>query len=257
MSLSLVVRLGVTSVVGFGVGGAGCNNASPIRVAAPYPCPSASSAPLQTIGCPVDTVFIRGGEFRRSERLPRLWAGTSFFESFGDFCIDRTEVTVAAYRDCVSSKGCAAAGDGGGCTGGLAEGSSATPINCVSWTKAAAYCATRQRQLPSAMEFEWARRGGQQEWIPPWAGGSAYDHACLSGNKPCAVATFAAMWGVSDLTGNVSEWTSTLLTDERYLVAGGDFATSPGVELDAGVHHPYEPTKESRFIGFRCVLRRG
>ncbi len=72
------------------------------------------------------------------------------------FDLDRTEVTVAAYRRCVSA---------GGCTppafvpGDARFDRDDLPVTHVSWNDAVRYCAFRAARLPTEAEWERAARG--------------------------------------------------------------------------------------------------
>ena len=88
------------------------------------------------------------------------------------FAIDRTEVTVAQYRECVRKfQECVQAG-GKQCPGCTDEGLSEYglcnwqqadrnnhPINCVDWSQAKAYCEWAGKRLPREAEWEKAARG--------------------------------------------------------------------------------------------------
>ncbi|MFO0604998.1 MAG: bifunctional serine/threonine-protein kinase/formylglycine-generating enzyme family protein [Polyangiales bacterium] len=90
----------------------------------------------------------------------------------GPFCIDRTEVTVRAYRACVDAGGCEAPtahGTTAGqwqvfCNWGNA-GAEDHPVNCVTQPQAERFCAWRYRDraggghLPTEDEWEFAARG--------------------------------------------------------------------------------------------------
>jgi formylglycine-generating enzyme required for sulfatase activity len=98
----------------------------------------------------------------------------------GKLCVDRTEVTVAAYDRCVAAGACTLAAQsptGNGskdaviaqlgplCNGGKADRKQ-HPINCVSWSQADTYCRWAKGRLPSEAEWELAARGPQPHTYP-------------------------------------------------------------------------------------------
>jgi formylglycine-generating enzyme required for sulfatase activity len=80
------------------------------------------------------------------------------------FCMDETEVTVAAYRTCVDTGVCKPPK--------IAEVRANYPkkpdhpVNEVMWPKAKAYCEWRKQSLPTEAQWEWAATGGDGRRYP-------------------------------------------------------------------------------------------
>lgn len=134
------------------------------------------------------------------------------------FWIDKTEVTVGAYRACVDRGACPRpAKSSASCTFDL--GDPQLPVSCVPWTSAQAYCTAMGKRLPREVEWEMAARGSSAAKYP-WGGASAggcggavtlasdkSQNSC--GKKPARVGTHpggASPYGVHDMSGNVEEW---------------------------------------------------
>ena len=81
------------------------------------------------------------------------------------FCLDETEVTVAAMKACVDARACRSPKF----TEVFANYPKKLdhPVNEVSWPKAKAYCAYVDKHLPTEAQWEWAATGGDgRTW--PW-----------------------------------------------------------------------------------------
>ena len=96
--------------------------------------------------------------------------------SVAAFCMDPTEVTVAAYKGCTS---CSAPSTSGACTWGVA-GRDNHPINCVDWNQATAFCSAVGKRLPTEEEWEYAARG-TPAWKFPWGNTPPSNQLCWDG----------------------------------------------------------------------------
>jgi len=186
------------------------------------------------------------------------------------------------------------------------KGFSQYPVVGVSWEQAQAFCQWRTNyfnnanvvggqdyRLPTEAEWEYAARGGRDLSLYPWGGNYVRDaKGCFLANfKPMRgsytddtggvtmkVGSFAPNnFGLYDMAGNVSEWTSTawggssnmLVSDlnpnyqynaknddsdvlKRKVIKGGSWKDI-AYYLQCGVKS-YEYQYESRpYIGFRCI----
>lgn len=135
------------------------------------------------------------------------------------FWIDKTEVTVGAYRACVERGACPRpARSSTSCTYDLAD--PALPVSCVPWTSAQTYCMAMNKRLPREVEWEVAARGTSGVKYPWGAGAAAGCGAAVTlasdtsqrscgRNRPARVGTHpggASPYGLQDMSGNVEEW---------------------------------------------------
>ncbi len=211
--------------------------------------------------CPPDMQAIPGGRFRLGDGSAEA--------DVRPFCLDRTEVTVAAFAACVRAGRCK--------DEKLRCGTAATygdpekqdhPVNCVDWFDAEAFCRSRARRLPTEAEWEWAARGEARARTYPWGESPPADRACWDGpgnalgkgnrSATCPVAFHPGADspdGVSDLGGNVREWTSTPY--ERFRVLrGGSWGDSLPEFLAARFRGMNAPDERMELLGFRCAAGR-
>ncbi len=142
------------------------------------------------------------------------------------FQIDKTEVTVKAYRLCVAVEKCERPADYANCTWNSPR-HDLHPIDCVSWEDARDFCAWAGKRLPTDVEWEKAARGTDGREYPWGAGGfdgngraavaNICDSNCENGlttyddgwGKTAPVGSFPAgdsPYGVGDMVGNVAEY---------------------------------------------------
>jgi formylglycine-generating enzyme required for sulfatase activity len=187
-----------------------------------------------------------GNDLRGRESYASLSESPSHRLTITRFELDKTEVTVDAYRVCVDDGGCEPAPKTAGCNFGLADQGS-HPVNCVTFAHADAFCRWAGKRLPTEAEWEYAAGGLGEKRLFPWGNElPEWDHAnvcgreCAGGATPersfvgrkicdehgCRSAYFdfddgqkttapvgsyprgRTPTGLDDMAGNVWEWTS-------------------------------------------------
>ena len=167
----------------------------PMPMPAPAPAPASASVP-PVLSCPSGMSLLPGGSFWVGADPNEHYAedeSPRFRTTLAPFCVDQTEVTVAAYADCVAH---------GACTPAVASHSQCNaahrarpdyPINCVTWPQADAFCSARGQRLLSEAEWEYAARGGTQYLKYPWGSASPDGHACWKhGGGSCSTKQYPA-----------------------------------------------------------------
>lgn len=157
------------------------------------------------------------------------------------------------------------------------------PTNCVTWSDAQTFCRWAGGRLPTGEEFEYAARGGkifQFPWGFDTVDGTRANFGDLSFSlsldaetrerlrangmlDPIANDGFVATapvksfpkgkteWGLFDLSGNVSEWTSE--THQSVMMIRGGSYEYPPLMLHVWASTGFGPNDWSPSVGFRCV----
>ena len=179
------------------------------------------------------------------------------------FCMDRTEVTTAAYEKCVKSGKCTEtymeslcnAGPAG--RAGVAEREN-RPINCVYWKQATAYCEAQGLRLPTEKEWEYAARGTDGR-LYPWGNAAPKNQLCWDGEgndlgkgkrySTCAVGSYPSgnsPFGLADMAGNVWEWTSDT-------TRGGSWRDDDPSFVRSAYRYRMSHDQQADNVGFRCA----
>ena len=273
---------------------------SPIAVETPSePAPDIASGEIRTN--PEDGteyVWIPPGEFKRgcvegdgscdTDERPagkvRITRG---------FWMARTETTVAAYAKAADQSGQPMPPEPGklkllltvakGFNPGWRHRDQ--PIVNVSWASADWYCReVAGGRLPTEAEWERAARGGDEGGIYPWGPTPSHENAnygsalCCFGEKKGRdqwlgagpVASFEPNgYGLYDMHGNVSEWTSDWFSATYYAAppdadpqgpqqgtlkpTRGGAWSSPPAAIRTSDRYPWAPDAPAHWLGFRCV----
>lgn len=220
-----------------------------------------------TGGCPEGMAFVKGGVVGLLDQKPAT-------VTVADFCMDVTEVTVAAYSACVTARRCSACclidNFYSSCkrlpNWGNPERAD-HPMNCVTWDQADAFCKASGKRLPSEEEWEWAARGGEKGTIYPWGDDTPTRDVCWNGEKndsgwkarkgTCKVGSYGSgdrVGGLYDLGGNVREWTNS--PKRAYMtVRGGSWESDMPYMLRADGQQSSSPGQGSADVGFRCAKK--
>lgn len=186
---------------------------------------------------PIDMVYIAAGVFDMGSTSGAPDEQPVHTVSLPAYYIDRTEVTVGRFEECVTAGACSRSHfvrneDKPYCNFGEPTRRD-HPMNCVDWQGATEFCTWLGRRLPTEAEWEHAA-GGRKPRAYPWGeeepschlavmkgesdDGCGEDRTWPVGSRAAGVSEF----GLFDMAGNVWEWVADWY-DERY------YAVSPGV----------------------------
>ena len=196
-------------------------------------------------------------------------------ETVASFWIDKTEVTVGAYRACVEAKRCEPPRRSSPlCT--FTMGDDALPINCVRFADADGYCRHVGKRLPREVEWEYAARGTTGARYP-WGGAASSCAAAATlttdqtgrsctGLRPRRVGAYvmgASPFGALDMAGNVEEWTADWYVEHVLPGAAPHMGSSHVLRGGGWLSGPSASTTTSRNwgsvvesgpnVGFRCA----
>jgi formylglycine-generating enzyme required for sulfatase activity/serine/threonine protein kinase len=222
-----------------------------------------------------DLVEIPGGTFQMGRNDGPPQERPEHAVTVQTFLIDRTEVTNAEYAEFVRDTNYEAPPDW--INGKPLAGQEQWPVVNVSAKDAEAFAAWRSKRdgvayrLPTEDEWEFAARNGGEYKSFPWGNTWETNRAAVKEATPRPVGSYPAgknRWGVVDLIGNASEWTSSKASvytnaaqippenKDWMVLRGGSYASDPDnrqIPVSATYRDWFNPTLRHPTFGFRLV----
>lgn len=200
------------------------------------------------------------------------------------YLIDITEVTAAAYAECVAAAACSEPTSADTAYyDPVAHGE--WPVTGMNRSTAAAYCTWREKRLPTEAEWEKAAGGTTTNNVFPWGPElpGCYERAqyyladglCTLREEPADVGSLPmgdSEYGVKDMSGNAWEWVSDWsggysdaevmdpmgpaeapAVAETGILRGAGFMTSLLPSLRVSNRYAQPHTKRASTYGMRCA----
>lgn len=221
-----------------------------------------------------ELVVISGGKFKMGNNEGSDREQPEHEIEVKDFSMDKTEVTNAEYAEFVKEENYRAPEHWA--NGKPLAGEEMLPVSRVSVEDAKAFAVWRSKRdgveyrLPTEAEWEYAARNGSADNLYPWGDRWEENRAVLNQNslKPVGSSPNGAnKWGVQDLIGNISEWTSSEFTPypngrfkapaeakNTFATRGGSYIISSSTsKITSATRFFAPPTAKDLRLGFRLV----
>lgn len=233
-------------------------------------------------------IFIEGGTFDMgSEDYDNAQPIHSV--TIPSFEIQKTEVTVYQYRQCVDAAVCPAPDTTDDCSGDLTFPANHWllpshvnfPVSCITQSNAAEYCSWIGGFLPSESQWEYAARSTTTTYDYPWGSENPTCELAIieevemggcgkmASWEICSKSAGNSVQGVCDLIGNVAEWVSDDYHDnfidapddgsawisdaEQKITKGNSFSGGDSELKSAFRAYVSRSDYFGNSIGFRCV----
>jgi formylglycine-generating enzyme required for sulfatase activity len=218
-------------------------------------------------------ILIPAGEFIMGTNDSDVsWTGPEHRVYLDAYKIDKHEVTVEEYLQCVKAKKCSPIGSD------IQYFKSKEPIREVSWFDADNYCKWAGKRLPTEAEWEKAARG-PKGYVNPWGNREMKKGDAAIGGvgefaNVCSYKNDRSEYGVYDMAGNVEEWVADWFSDDYYkhspyknpkgplkgegrTVRGGSFLANikgaEGISFFSTTRYGVPSNAGPGNLGFRCV----
>ena len=217
----------------------------------------------------VETVHVPAGDFLMGSDTGAEAEKPEHTVTLDDFWIMKTEVTNEQYARCVKKGACTEPTDNGRL---LDPAYAQYPVTGVTWKQANDFAAWVGGRLPTEAEWEKACRSTDGRTYPWGDAAAANDLANYNnvGGDTTPVGSYpggASPYGALDMSGNVWEWTSSLIAkypyhydgredpngEGRRMVRGGSYYYTH-YQLTCSTRLPMEPAEGNPQVGLRVVF---
>ena len=189
------------------------------------------------------------------------------------FYLDETEVTNAAYGQCVAAHRCSP----GPWSRDPVLGQADHPVAGPNWHDAVAFCRFAGKRLPTEAEWEKAARGTDErefpwgnDWHPTWLNLKGDEDGAPQSSAVRRYPQNKSPYGAYDMAGNVWEWTADVYASTTYRKSPTRAPTGPAAgplrAMRGGswmyalpffhtTHNrsPGRPDVHKKYVGFRCA----
>lgn len=210
------------------------------------------------VGCGSNTdgmAFVEEGEFAMGSDSSETDEGPMRVVFVESFYMDINEVTNADYRIFTEETKYKIPKDWR--IYGYKAAKADYPVTFVSRTDAESYCGWAGKRVPTEVEWEKAARG-VDGFVYPW--GNDFDRANANTGLSGIIGTTSvgryetgkSPYGISDMAGNVWEWTLSDYNEKTVVVRGGSWGLSHRFARTF-TRLGYNPDSKVNNIGIRCV----
>lgn len=242
----------------------------------PGPDPQPSPSPVKPLTLKSDLVAIEGGNFQMGHSIGPNHETPAHPATVQGFSMDRTEVSNTEYAEFVRDTNHAPPVHWGGLKPPF--GQEMWPVVNVSFDDANAFAAWRSKRdgveyrLPTEQEWEYAARNGERSDAYPWGTEWKEGAAVLKEATPAPVGSRVGgknRWGISDLVGNVWEWTGSKVSvypgntseiredmEDWISIRGGCYVSDPAnpkAPVTSSMREFVPPSTKTTLLGFRLV----